>query len=81
MIRFDKFTQKAQEAVQGAQTLAAEQSHQQVHPMHLLVALAEEKEGVVGAVFDKCGIQRQVDYRFSVFSMHDEFVYHQPSDV
>ncbi len=60
MIRFDKFTQKAQEAVQGAQSLAAEQSHQQVHPMHLLVALAEEKEGVVGAVFDKCGIQRQV---------------------
>ena len=21
------------------------------------------------------------DYRFNVFSMHDEFIYHQPSDV
>ena len=46
MIRFDKFTQKAQEAVQRAQSLAAEASHQQVFPLHLLVALAEEQEGV-----------------------------------
>ncbi len=60
MIRFDKFTQKAQEAAQGAQSIASEHGHQQVHPLHLLIALAEESEGVVGAVFDKCGIQRQV---------------------
>ena len=47
MIRFDKFTQKAQEAVQQSQVLAAEQSHQQIDPMHLLVALVEQPEGVV----------------------------------
>ncbi len=56
MIRFDKFTQKAQEAVQQAQGLAAESSHQQIQAAHLLVTLAEQEEGVVQAVFSKCGI-------------------------
>ena len=56
MIRFDRFTQKAQEAVQQAQTLAAESSHQQIHPAHLLVTLVEQEGGVVQAVLSKCGI-------------------------
>ena len=57
MIRFDKFTQKAQEAVQQSQVIAAENSHQQIHPLHLLVALAEQPEGVVQSVLSKCGVQ------------------------
>ena len=57
MIRFDKFTQKAQEAVQQSQVLAAEQNHQQIDPMHLLIALVEQPEGVVQAVLSKVGIQ------------------------
>ena len=60
MIRFDKFTQKAQEAVQRTQLLASEESHQQVTPLHLLIALSEEQEGVVQAVFAKCGIVPRV---------------------
>ncbi len=60
MIRFDKFTQKAQEAVQSAQSLAAEHNHQQVFPAHLLTALAVEQEGVVRSVFEKCGIAPNV---------------------
>ena len=60
MIRFDKFTQKAQEAVQSAQSMAAEHNHQQVFPAHLLTALAAEQEGVVRAVFEKCGIAPNV---------------------
>ena len=60
MIRFDKFTQKAQEAVQRTQLLAAEESHQQVTPTHLLIALSEEREGVVQAVYAKCGIVARV---------------------
>ena len=56
MIRFDKFTQKAQEAVQQAQSLAAESSHQQIQTAHLLVTLVEQEEGVVQAVFSKCGM-------------------------
>ncbi len=60
MIRFDKFTQKAQEAVERSQALASEHSHQQVVPLHLLIALAEETEGVVSAVLAKCGIQTSI---------------------
>ncbi len=57
MIRFDKFTQKAQEAVQQTQVLAAENNHQLIHPVHLLVALAEQAESVVQAVLSKLGTQ------------------------
>ncbi len=57
MIRFDKFTQKAQEAVQQSQVIAAENSHQQIHPLHMLVALAEQPEGVVQSVLSKAGVQ------------------------
>ena len=54
--RFDKLTQKAQEAVQAAQQLAAENGHQAVHPLHLLYALVNEKEGIVRPVLEKCGL-------------------------
>src|SRR5207247_712952 len=60
MIRFDKFTQKAQEAVQQAQTLAEKNQSQMIHPIHLLVALAGEQEGVVRPVLEKCGAAPQV---------------------
>jgi len=34
MIRFDKLTLKAQEAVQTAQDIAARHDHQQIEPLH-----------------------------------------------
>ena len=55
--RFDKLTQKAQEAVQQAQELAGQNGHQAVHPLHLLIALGREREGIVRPVLEKCGIQ------------------------
>src|ERR1700704_8808 len=57
MIRFDKFTQKAQEAIQQAQSLAEQNQHQAIHALHLLLALAAEKDGVVRPVLEKCGAQ------------------------
>ena len=57
MIRFDKFTQKAQEAVQQSQTIAADSNHQQITPLHLLIALVEQAEGIVQAVLSKLGVQ------------------------
>ena len=57
MFRLDKLTQKAQEAVQQSQALAEQNSGQVVHPMHLLVALAQESEGIVRPVLEKCGVQ------------------------
>ena len=55
--RFDKLTQKAQEAVQQAQENANQNGHQAVHPLHLLIALSQEREGIVRPVLEKCGVQ------------------------
>ena len=54
--RFEKLTQKAQEAVQQAQEIAGQNGHQAVHPLHLLIALAREREGIVRPVLEKCGV-------------------------
>src|SRR5438046_5834303 len=53
--RFDKLTQKAQEAVQQAQELAGQYGNQAMHPLHVLVALTSEREGIVRSVLEKCG--------------------------
>ncbi len=55
-MRLDKFTIKAQEALQAAQTVAEERNHQQVEPEHLLLALLEQEDGVVGPLLSKLEI-------------------------
>jgi len=57
VIRFDKFTQKAQEALQQSQEVAGKSDGQVLYPLHLLVALAQEREGIVRPVLEKCGVQ------------------------
>src|SRR5262245_52900107 len=54
-MKFDKFTVKAQEAVQAAQSLAVEGGHQAIEPEHLLLALLQQQEGVVGPLLGKLG--------------------------
>ena len=53
--RFDKFTVRAREAVQAAQTLADQHDHQAIEPEHLLLALIQQQEGVVGPLLAKLG--------------------------
>ena len=55
MIRFDRFTVKAQEAVQRAQALALSLKHQGVAGVHLLMALLEPADGVVRTVLQRLG--------------------------
>ena len=52
-MNLNKYTEKAQEAVVKAQQLAAELSHAQIEPEHLLVALVEQSEGIVPEVLRK----------------------------
>jgi ATP-dependent Clp protease ATP-binding subunit ClpB len=54
-IRFDRFTIKAQEAMQRAQQLAQEHNHQLLEPLHLLAALLTEEQGIVRALLNKVG--------------------------
>ncbi|MFZ0688153.1 MAG: ATP-dependent chaperone ClpB [Terriglobales bacterium] len=58
-IRWDKFTVKAQEAVQRANELASEHGNSELAPLHLLAALVEDKEGIVAPVLEKIGIGPQ----------------------
>jgi ATP-dependent Clp protease ATP-binding subunit ClpB len=62
-IRWDKFTVKAQEAVQRAGNLASENGNPEVMPVHLLAALLEDKEGIVPPVLEKIGIGAQAVLR------------------
>ncbi len=55
-IRWDKFTVKSQEAVQQAQVRAAELGNPELQPVHVLLALVEDREGVVPAVLEKIGV-------------------------
>lgn len=45
-----RLTEKAQEAVAGAQQLAASAGHPAINPEHLLVTLVEQQDGVVPAL-------------------------------
>ena len=54
--RFDKFTVKAQEALQGTQDVASRYGNQQMEPLHLLLALLEQKEGVVPSLLGRLGV-------------------------
>ncbi|HXX71097.1 MAG TPA: ATP-dependent chaperone ClpB [Candidatus Acidoferrum sp.] len=56
MVRFDKLTVKAQEALQAAQELASRSGQQQIEPLHLLWALVAQGDGVVPPLLEKLGV-------------------------
>ncbi|PWB74873.1 MAG: ATP-dependent chaperone ClpB [Anaerolineales bacterium] len=49
----NKYTQKSQEAILGAQQIAQDYNHQAIEPAHVLLALLKQDEGVVPAIVDK----------------------------
>jgi ATP-dependent Clp protease ATP-binding subunit ClpB len=56
MIRSDKFTVKAQEALQAAQELGERSGQQQIEPLHVLWALVAQGDGVVPPLLEKLGV-------------------------
>ena len=54
--RFDKFTVKAQEALQGTEDVASRFGNQQLDPLHLLLTLIEQKEGIVPSLLGRLGV-------------------------
>ena len=56
-MRFDRFTIKAQEALQAAKNIADENTNQALEPLHLLEALLEQQDGIVIPVLQKLGVQ------------------------
>src|SRR5579862_3343020 len=55
MIRFDKLTIKAQEALQSAQEMAQQLNHQEVDCEHMLSALIGQSDGLVRPLLEKLG--------------------------
>ncbi len=55
-MRFDKFTIKAQEAVQDAESIAGKYNHPSLDTEHLLQALLEQEEGVIPPLLDRLGV-------------------------
>jgi len=59
MLRFEKMTVKAQEAVQNAQEVAARHENQQIEPIHLLAALVSQADGVVPSLLTRLGARSE----------------------
>jgi ATP-dependent Clp protease ATP-binding subunit ClpB len=55
-MRLDKFTLRAQEAIQAAIELAERNQNQQVEPEHLLAAMLEQAEGIVRPMLGKLAV-------------------------
>jgi ATP-dependent Clp protease ATP-binding subunit ClpB len=54
-MRIDKYTQKMQEALQGAQDLASQGNHPEITNEHFLSALLDQGEGITRPLLEKIG--------------------------
>jgi ATP-dependent Clp protease ATP-binding subunit ClpA len=54
----NRFTEKAQEALQAAHRRALRESHQQVDVEHLFLALLEQSDGLAVPLLQKAGLNR-----------------------
>src|SRR5216117_2926393 len=54
-MRIDKYTQKMQEALQGAQDLASQANHPEITNEHFLSALLDQGEGITRPLLEKIG--------------------------
>src|SRR4029453_13070717 len=59
-MRLDKFTLRAQEAIQSAIELAERNQNQQVEPEHLLAAMLEQPEGPVRPIRGNLAVSGQL---------------------
>lgn len=55
-MQFEKFTQKAQESVEGSISRAQKLHHQQIEPEHLTIPLLEQKDGLIPELIQRLGI-------------------------
>jgi len=59
-MKLEKFTFKAQEALQSAQKLAESYNHTELHPEHLLKAMIEQEGGIIPTILDRLGINSKI---------------------
>jgi ATP-dependent Clp protease ATP-binding subunit ClpB len=83
MLRMDKLTVKAQEALQASQEMAGRQGQQQVEPLHILWALIAQGDGVVPPLLEKLGaaparlaieVEKQIERLPKVSGVADQYL-------
>src|SRR5215471_6278068 len=57
---FNRFTEKLQEAVRAAQSLAVRYGHQQIDVEHLLYALLDQEGGLADSILTRAGVNTEV---------------------
>ncbi len=56
-MNIEKFTRKSQEALNSANALAVEMNHQEIMPMHVILALIRQSEGLIPSLLEHMGVQ------------------------
>lgn len=59
-MQFDKLTIRSQEALQEAQRIAGEENQQEISPLHLMLALLQQSEGVAAPILEGAGVPAAV---------------------
>ena len=67
MMRFDRFTERAQEAAQRAAEIIQRYGHNQIDTEHILLALIEQPQGVIPQILeylkvDSAALTERLDY-------------------
>ena len=60
MMRFDRFTERAQDAAARAYEILQRYGHNQVDTEHILLALLEQPEGVIPQILEKLSVEQAV---------------------
>jgi len=60
MMRFDRFTERAQEAAQRAAEIIQRYGHNQIDTEHILLALIEQPQGVIPQILETLKVDSQV---------------------
>jgi ATP-dependent Clp protease ATP-binding subunit ClpC len=59
MMRFDRFTERAQDAAQRAVEILPRYGHNQVDTEHILLALLEQPEGVIPQILERMSVDQE----------------------
>jgi ATP-dependent Clp protease ATP-binding subunit ClpC len=60
MMRFDRFTERAQDAAARADEVLQRYGHNQVDTEHILLALLEQSEGVIPQILDRLSVDQNL---------------------
>ena len=55
-MQLERFTIKAQEALQEARRAASDSGHPEIRPLHLLLTLTRQDDGIVGPILQRLGV-------------------------